>query len=91
MEKYSTTDISGSTTLRQTPSAGVHLLRMQHGKYGEALVRRTRRGLGLAINFLSWYGRDKKKEALKFYVTNMEAETWPVNFPSITDQPIFFP
>jgi hypothetical protein len=43
-------------------------------EHGEAPTSRTMGKLRLGINFVSWYGRDKKKETLKSYILNMEAE-----------------
>jgi hypothetical protein len=40
----------------------------------EAPARRTTGDLGLAINFLTWYKRDKKKKDWKSHVTNMKVE-----------------
>jgi hypothetical protein len=40
----------------------------------EAPARQTTGDLGLVINFLSWYKRDKKKENWKSHITNMKVE-----------------
>jgi hypothetical protein len=40
----------------------------------ETPARQTTRDLGLAINFFSWYKRDKKKKDWKSHITNIKVK-----------------